>query len=335
MGTACTFTNTFVPSGSLSLGKITYGATGTVGFSIQPSDAPEQQLLQRATTTAVGVEAAATGDSSRRLDLGTYTIIETSPTTPTDGEWTLDAVVCNDQPKAFAVGRVIVSAHRRRAPRALHVRRPLHPEPDDAHDADDTDNAHDAHHTDDAHHPTTPTTPTTPSAPLTPQAPGPDPTPGSDSQPNVVIDKQASQSTAVVNEVVDYEIPVRNQGRFTAQEVVVADLPAAGGQVLSGRSARAACRREGRVTVCPIGNLRPGQSTTIRLKMRVTKPGTNSNFAAAGSATPDLHLISNKAAAHVQVKHARAAKHRRKPKRKRPHHFVACPARAPRAHAAC
>jgi hypothetical protein len=70
--------------------------------------------------------------------------------------------------------------------------------------------------------------------------------------------------------------------------------------------------------------------------MRLTKAGTTANFAAAGSGTPDTRLISNKAVAIVRVHAAKAkvkVKHHRK--RKRPHHFVACSARAPRAHAAC
>ena len=90
MGTECTFTNTFIPRGALSIGKITLRrdrhrrVRDRAGRCI-----PSTQLLQHATTTDEGVEAAATGDSSRRLDLGTYTIIET----PSDhaGGWRVDA----------------------------------------------------------------------------------------------------------------------------------------------------------------------------------------------------------------------------------------------------
>ncbi len=290
VGAACVFTNTFIPRGALSIGKITYGATGTAGFVIQPVDAPDEQLLQHATTTDQGIEAAATGDASDHLDLGDYVIVETSPTTPPDGEWALEAVVCDGQLKPFAAGRVNVTltADNPRVHCLFTDRFAPHP---------------------------------------TPPAPAPDPVPGGAVQPDVEIGKTASQPTAVVGQVVDYAIPVHNRGRYTAHQVSVADLPGQSGQVVSASSSKGTCRREGRVTVCDIGNLKPGQRTTVHVSMRVTVVGTTNNFAAAGSATPDLHLISNKALARVRVHRAGAPK-------RRPHVF-ACTAREPRAHVAC
>jgi uncharacterized repeat protein (TIGR01451 family) len=299
-GTACTFTNTFIPSGSLSIGKVTFGATGTAGFVIEPADAPDQQIRLSATTTDEGVEAAATGGSTNRLELGRYVIVETSPTTPMDGDWTLDAVVCNGELQPFGVGRVIVTLTADEPSVHCAFTDRFTPAP----------------------------TPPEPQPPEPPEPPSPpNPAPGAGTQPDVDIGKTASQSTAQVDELVSYTIPVRNNGRRTAQQIVVADLPDEGGIVVSARTSAGACHRDGKITACEIGNLKPGRTATVRVTMRVTTVGTTDNFAAAGSRTPDLRLVSNKAVARVHVFRAAPRRHH--------HHFVACPARVPRAHIAC
>ena len=101
----CTFTNVFIPRGSISMAKITEGATGTVNFQIEPVSGTPAQFLQTATTTTQGVPADAVpntpADATDSLRLGSYRIIEQVPSsTPADG-WTL--VLSRVQRRADAV----------------------------------------------------------------------------------------------------------------------------------------------------------------------------------------------------------------------------------------
>jgi Domain of unknown function DUF11 len=103
----CTFTNRFVPAGSISISKITRGAVGTTGFEIESDADPETTLRQQATTTTSGDPVKAHGDPSDHLKLGGYTITE-SPPAPHKGEWELVEVKCDGVIVPFAEGRVEV-----------------------------------------------------------------------------------------------------------------------------------------------------------------------------------------------------------------------------------
>jgi hypothetical protein len=110
---SCVFVNDFVPAGSISLAKITRGATGNVLFGIGRRTGAPAQYLQRATTLAEGVAADATplspSDATDHLRLGRYVIVEQSPPSDTPDGWALDAVVCNGQLVPFDRGGITVT----------------------------------------------------------------------------------------------------------------------------------------------------------------------------------------------------------------------------------
>ena len=100
---ACTFTNTFTPTGSITLTKTTVGGTGTTEFSVVP-DPPSDQAdtadpIYSATTTAPDVPATATqvsGDYSLdSLDLGRYSVVESGPDDTAAGSWAPQGITCN------------------------------------------------------------------------------------------------------------------------------------------------------------------------------------------------------------------------------------------------
>jgi len=100
---ACTFTNTFTPTGSITLTKTTTGSTGTVEFAIVPTTSSGESSVAdpvySATTTQAGVPATATkvsGDYSLdSLDLGQYSIVESGPSDSADGTWAPQAISCD------------------------------------------------------------------------------------------------------------------------------------------------------------------------------------------------------------------------------------------------
>ena len=100
---ACTFTNTFTPTGSITLTKTTTGATGTTEFSIVPTASSGQgdmaDPVYSATTTQPGVPATATkvsGDYGLdSLDLGQYSIVESGPSNVPGGTWSPRPITCN------------------------------------------------------------------------------------------------------------------------------------------------------------------------------------------------------------------------------------------------
>ena len=103
----CTFANTFVPRGSISIAKITEGGVGTASFVVTPATGPPTPHLQNATTTSSGVAADAKpqtpADATDNLRLGVYHIVEQPPLSST-GTWTLTTVVCNGVAIPFGQG---------------------------------------------------------------------------------------------------------------------------------------------------------------------------------------------------------------------------------------
>jgi hypothetical protein len=112
---SCTFTNVFIPKGSISLAKITKGATGKVNFQVEPVSGTPAQFLQTATTTSEGVPAGATpntpADATDHLRLGSYRITEQAPASEA-GHWTLTQVECNGELVPFDQGTAEVTLTR-------------------------------------------------------------------------------------------------------------------------------------------------------------------------------------------------------------------------------
>ncbi len=91
----CTFTNTFDPAGSITIRKITLGATATLVFQTTKRTDQTFNAVQVAHTTTQGVPATAVGESLDGLVLGTYDIDELTPEGPAGGNWTMTSVRCD------------------------------------------------------------------------------------------------------------------------------------------------------------------------------------------------------------------------------------------------
>ena len=138
-----------------------------------------------------------------------------------------------------------------------------------------------------------------------------------------MVTKRADRLTVSDGEIVTYRLIVTDNGDATAEEKVASDLPGRGAPVLSA-SPRAPRCHKGRILYCRIKALRPGQSVTARLRLRVLQPGRFLNTAAAISSSPEPTFRNNRAAARVRV--------RRVPPVCLP---SATPSSQPRARAAC
>jgi hypothetical protein len=105
----CTFVDTFVPDGVITVHKIMTGALGSAEFAIDSDTLGEVELLQTATPTTEGVAAQAIGDDTTSLPLGTYTIEELTPDGDLPSNWSLTGVTCNGTPATVTGSSVTVT----------------------------------------------------------------------------------------------------------------------------------------------------------------------------------------------------------------------------------
>lgn len=274
--TACIFKNQFTPRGSISIAKITQGATGTTGFLVSSRSGTQMQYLQHATTTATGVPAnavpATPADATDNLRLGTYAITEQFPASTPAGGWTLDSIVCNGVLEPFDEGTVQVTLTAAQP----HV-----------------------HCTFTNIFTTTPTPPTPPTPPPTPPTP-PTPPPGPPYQvSDLFVVKHATPTVAVQGEVVSYRITVKNLGPDPAERVVLTDRLS--GQVVSIENPAGSCSGQPRIT-CQLGTLKAGAQVVVTVRVRLNIPPTTlTNRAVVGTATYESTLANNVATAKVKV----------------------------------
>ena len=279
----CLFTNVFIPRGSISLAKITEGATGTVNFQVERVSGTPAQFLQTATTTTQGIPADAApntpADATDSLRLGSYRIIEQVPASTPAGGWTLVLVECNNVPTPFTQGTIVVALTRSQpALRCVYTNTFSHeakPEP-------------------------------APEEPK-PLPPEPEPPPGlNPDQPSapwadLAVTKTASPSVVVTGDVITYRITVTNHGPNDAARVVVDDKPAAAAAVVSVQSSVGTCRVRLPV-VCQLGTLEAGAKVTITVRVRAGEQTPSfTNRAVVGSASYDPLLSNNSAHATVKV----------------------------------
>ena len=151
--------------------------------------------------------------------------------------------------------------------------------------------------------------------------PTPDPIPGGD-PPDLAITKRLASSTGGSIPTLTFRLRVTNRSDVTAKRVVVADRLAAGTALVSARPSQGRCFTRGaRLLICALGDLDPGASATIRVRVQQIDPGAGVNVAVVGAGSPEDVLRNNVAAARI-------AALQRPP--------GACPAAAPPiAHAAC
>jgi uncharacterized repeat protein (TIGR01451 family) len=277
----CTFVNSFVPRGSISIAKITEGGTGTTAFKVAPAGEPPAQYLQTATTMTPGVAADATpnnpADATDHLRLGTYHIVEQTPLSST-GDWALTSVVCNGVAIPFAQGTATIELTRT-APRvhcvftnSFSATPPVLPNP-------------------------TPVPPNPTPVPPNPQTPN-----GAYDIADLIVTKVASAPVVTRGQVIGFRITVKNRGPSPAQRVVLNDQPRGPATVVAVHTTAGSCHQSGRLTICPLGTLKRGASVTIIVRSRVETHGTSFvNRAVVGTSTQEQSLANNVDSAQVTV----------------------------------
>ncbi len=276
VGTTCTLTNTFTPSGSIGLHKVTLGGVATTGFVISPLVGEASELHQAASTTQPGVAAPATGDSSDRLELGRYLVQETTPEPSGTGQWELTAVHCDGQDIPFADGQATVTLAKATPHQACTFTNTFHA--------------------------TVTPEPPQPSNPAQPQASKVNPS------SRLTLTKRAAGSTVGVGQPAHYEIAVTNHGPDASENVVVDDQPSGPARFRSVTPSQGSCTHAV-PTTCQLGTVPAGHTVTIALTVIPTRAGVFENRAVLGSASLDPSYTGGVAAARILVKasHSRRA----------------------------
>ena len=198
---ACTFSNDFIPKGSISISKITRGAVGTTGFIVAPLQGEATAYQQSATTVKAGQPARAKGDDTGNLELGHYVITDLPPAPQGGGAWSLTYVECDGRAMPSTQGRIEVS---------LTVANPrLHCVFTNSFD------------------------PTPPPAPPQPQPPSPD--------ANLVLTKRADVPATTVGTTIAYTLTVTNRGSGPADDVTLIDQPQGPATLVSAQTDAGSC----------------------------------------------------------------------------------------------
>jgi uncharacterized repeat protein (TIGR01451 family) len=272
-GAVCTFTNELDRPGRIIVRAVTIGGVDTGGYVVTPFSGGFQRR-QFATTRRQGAPAEARGQSTRGLAFERYVVQQTAIHASQRDVWTLIAVTCNNRLVPFEQGRVIVRVTRR-APvqRCTFINlRQRNPEPSPSPEPDPT-----------------------------PDPGPPDPVPGGD-EPDLAIEKRRVDSTGGPIPTLTFRLTVTNNAEVTANRVVVADRLAAGTVLVSARPSQGSCAQRGtRLVVCPLGDLAPGASATIRVRVQQVDPGAGVNVAVVGAGSPEEVLRNNVAAARVSA----------------------------------
>ena len=254
-GAECSFENTFVPHGAITVRKKAFGKTGTVGFTISPETTPPSDVTyaKTAKVTKEGVAVLATGDSTKHLPLGTYKIQELAVGGADPTGWALTSVVCNGELVGSSQGAVLVTLTAK-APRV------------------------DCTFTDTFFIP-----PTTPNPPISPEpSPSPEPIPAT----TMELTKNADRATVAVGETVTYTIKVTNTGDAPAQGIHVAEqAPLTNSKILSLSPSQGKCEFTHAPASCDLGTINPGQTVTIIAALQATRPGPMPNNVAVNSGT--------------------------------------------------
>jgi hypothetical protein len=280
-GAACLFTNSFVPSGQITLRKETLGGVGTAGFLIRPLVESEETWSQTATTTAPGEPTVATGDDTGHMPLGTYQVIETNPSAPAGGWWNLDSVLCNGLPTGGAQGTIEVTLTASQPTLDCTFVNQFNPGKE-------------------------PANPSNPSGPP-PTSPGPGAggvkglERASGPRAELSITKRVSPRVARPDEPLTYRIVVTNHGPGIAYNIV-------GTEVRTPQRHRIHLRTSGGTCTvayparCHLGRLLPGQSVVVTVHTRAGHPGRPTNVVAVTSSTHDPNLKDNRAKATLLVR---------------------------------
>jgi len=251
-GAVCNFENTFVPEGSITVRKVTFGGTGTAGFAIFPQTTPPSDVVFQkvAKVTQQGVPVVATGDATDALPLGTYKIQEFAAEGTDPKGWALTSVICDGQLFAASQGSVLIKLTAGNPDVVCTFTNTFTPGQGP--------------------------TPPTPEPP-----PNPDPTPVAD----IEIDKKPDRVTAVVGDTVTYTITVTNKSDLVAaQNVIVAEqAPIANAKILSLTPSQGTCQFVHYPASCSLGTIEARKTATITAKLQATHVGPMPNNVAVNS----------------------------------------------------
>jgi hypothetical protein len=298
----CVFVNAFIPSGALSLAKITNGSTGSVNFLIGGrTGLTRKQYHQRATTTRQGVAANAhpdtSADSTAHVPLGLYVITEQATPGENPRNWTLESVTCNGQVVPFSRGVAFVTLT------------PAHPRLRCVY----TDRFHSQ--------PAPPPPPPTP--PIPPGPPPPNPDVPAYANTDLSITKQALDPVVAQGQTATFRIKVHNNGPDAAAHVVLADQPRGKAKITSVHPSTGTCTI-GKLIVCRLGNINAGDTVTIMVSLIPETSATQFvNRAAVGGATAEATITNNISHSTIKIEHP-------------PTNPIGCTSRSvPVAHVAC
>ena len=284
----CTFTNTFVPTGSITLRKVTLGATATTAFAISPDFGTPVTYTQSATTKHEGTPATlATGDDTTALPLGTYLLREMTPSPgPVPGTWRLASALCNGLPVPTAGGGAAVTLTRDRPKIDCTITNEFVPGPEP------------------------PVPPNPPEPPITTPTPVPDPvivvdaattsSGGPSPLASLAVTKRATPNRVILGQRVSYLVTVRNRGPATARAVTLVERQTYGNRTLTLSASQGHCRGAP-PRFCVLGRLAPGRSATVAVTFRPRRLGRFRNVVATNTATPALSLRGKTAAATIVV----------------------------------
>jgi hypothetical protein len=269
-GTICTYTNRFIPAGSIEVRLVTLGGTATAAYEVGPRGPANPSISAlTARTTRPGVPALAKGDDLSSIPLRGYEIRQDSIG---EGKWQLVAVTCNGEPVPFDQGGVgVLLTEAKPNARCTFVNEredePVPPTPG----------------------------PTPGPVPIGPPVPGPPvPKPPKAKGANLVVTKTANHNRYALGDKIRYRIRVTNKGPGKAVDVTVAERQFTSereAKLLSLKPGKGRCisvpQGKGTAPACLLGDLRPGESVTIRAVVRPTKPGVYRNTVAVGSDAVD------------------------------------------------
>ena len=269
-GTICTYNNLFIPDGSIKVRLVTLGGTATAAYEVGPRGPADPSISTViARTNRPGVPALAEGDDLSSIPVRGYEIRQDAIGA---GKWQLVAVTCDGEPVPFDQGGVgVLLTEAKPNARCTFVNR-RHNEPE----------------------PPTPG-PTPGPVPTDPPVPGPlVPKPEKAKGANLVVTKVANRNRYTLGDKVRYRVRVKNKGPGKAVDVTIHEQEFSSereAKLLSLKPSKGRCIRvpqgKGTAPACLLGDLRPGESATIRAVVRPTKTGVYRNTVAAGTDSVD------------------------------------------------
>ena len=279
-GAVCTFTNRLDLVGEINVSGISVGGLGSAWYVTSPRFGAATQRRQLARTSRQGAPAAARGESTHGLPFGSYVIQQSAALGSSPDDWSLVAVLCNGRRAAVRTGPGD-GAHQ---PHDSEAELPLH-QPAPGRAASRRPRPRPG-----------PTPPEPPTPTPTPPEP-PTPIPG-EATPDLALSKTLVSTSSAQPPVLTFRLRVTNRSAITANRVVVADRLAPGTALVSARPSQGRCGRSGtRLVVCTLGDLAPGASATIMVRVQQFDPSAGVNVAAVGSGSPEDVLRNNVAAA--------------------------------------